>query len=82
MEKKSLQISQTLILMITTIQQFLDQVFILFLTLITDTIQESILTIGMTKMRSQQIVIQSFKRNGKESESLLIYQSQMKVLYI
>lgn len=82
MEKKSLQISQTLILMITTIQQFLDQVFILFLTLITDTIQESILTIGMTKMRSQQIVIQSFKRNGKESESLLIYQSKMKVLYI
>jgi hypothetical protein len=69
MERKSLQISQIQILMITTNLLFLDQVYTLFLILTTDIIQDNILNTGEIKILSQQrINIHSDRKNGKESE--------------
>jgi hypothetical protein len=69
MERKSLQISQIQILMITTNLPFLDQVYTLFLILTTDIIQDNILNTGEIKILSQQrINIHSDRKNGKESE--------------
>ena len=69
MERKSLQISQIQILMITTTLPFLDQVYTLFLILTTDIIQDNILNTGEIKILSQQrINIHSDRKNGKESE--------------
>ena len=69
MERKSLQISQIQILMITTNLPFLDQVYTLFLILTMDIIQDNILNTGEIKILSQQrINIHSDRKNGKESE--------------
>jgi hypothetical protein len=69
MVRKSLQISQIQILMITTNLPFLDQVYTLFLILTTDIIQDNILNTGEIKILSQQrINIHSDRKNGKESE--------------
>jgi hypothetical protein len=69
MERKSLQISQIQILMISTNLPFLDQVYTLFLILTTDIIQDNILNTGEIKILSQQrINIHSDRKNGKESE--------------